>query len=348
MKINEIIIEGLEEDVAWQSSLSKKIFTPADWTNNYELVWGLWLPLSPSMISKISPNNRRATIFHVTRLGNIENMIKGQSKKRSISGFFNMWHELYQSGIASGGGLVFELDANILGAFDNDIHSTPDNSGMRWIAFEKLAFAVRDSFEPLLEGMYNLIIQLLKKYSPDMKYKNKDEAVGRWVELGQRLNANNEKQTLYNVIKDYIDGTYLIYQQNPKIIMTALRSHLQDLNTEEDWDESVINDYKIKQIHLLKNIIDNPENKKAIEDIKNTNIPVKVWNTSKELYDYTRQVTKSQKNIRETTAGAIATSMGGGNGFLNGGPGTLTRAGTIPKKKKTNKKNDKYSKHPGE
>ena len=40
-----------------------------------------------------------------------------------------------------------------------------------------------------------------------------------------------------------------------------------------------------------------------------------------------------------TTSGSIATSMGGGNGFANGGPGTITRAGTTKKKKKA-KKND--------
>jgi hypothetical protein len=39
-----------------------------------------------------------------------------------------------------------------------------------------------------------------------------------------------------------------------------------------------------------------------------------------------------------SSAGGIATSMGSGNGFANGGPGTLTRAGTVTKKKKTNKK----------
>jgi hypothetical protein len=40
-----------------------------------------------------------------------------------------------------------------------------------------------------------------------------------------------------------------------------------------------------------------------------------------------------------TSAGSIASSMGGGNGFVNGGPGTLTRAGTT-KKKKRKKKSD--------
>ena len=40
-----------------------------------------------------------------------------------------------------------------------------------------------------------------------------------------------------------------------------------------------------------------------------------------------------------TSAGAIASSMGGGNGFVNGGPGTLTRTGSIkPKKKKSKAK----------
>ena len=33
-----------------------------------------------------------------------------------------------------------------------------------------------------------------------------------------------------------------------------------------------------------------------------------------------------------TSAGSIASSMGGGNGFLNGGPGTLTRSGSIKTK----------------
>jgi len=39
--------------------------------------------------------------------------------------------------------------------------------------------------------------------------------------------------------------------------------------------------------------------------------------------------------IKETTtAGAVASSMGGGNGFVNGGPGTLSRTGTKKTKKK--------------
>jgi hypothetical protein len=38
-----------------------------------------------------------------------------------------------------------------------------------------------------------------------------------------------------------------------------------------------------------------------------------------------------------TSAGNVATSIGGGNGFANGGPGTLTRASTTKKKRKQKK-----------
>lgn len=48
---------------------------------------------------------------------------------------------------------------------------------------------------------------------------------------------------------------------------------------------------------------------------------------------------KSSVNIKEnatagaTAAGAVATSMGAGNGFVNGGPGTIKRIQKTRKKK---------------
>jgi len=38
--------------------------------------------------------------------------------------------------------------------------------------------------------------------------------------------------------------------------------------------------------------------------------------------------------IKETFSGSIATSMGNGNGFVNGGPGTKSRKGKNKKKTK--------------
>ena len=41
-----------------------------------------------------------------------------------------------------------------------------------------------------------------------------------------------------------------------------------------------------------------------------------------------------KERVKEMSAGSIASSTGGGNGFVNGGPGTLSRAGTTKKNKK--------------
>lgn len=52
-------------------------------------------------------------------------------------------------------------------------------------------------------------------------------------------------------------------------------------------------------------------------------------------------VALGRQDVGETAsgmaAGDVATSMGGGNGFVNGGPGTLTRMGAKKKSKKNKK-----------
>ena len=53
---------------------------------------------------------------------------------------------------------------------------------------------------------------------------------------------------------------------------------------------------------------------------------------------YAPQGFKVKVRVGEMTTASVATSMGGGNGFVNGGPGTLSRAGTTTTKKKKDKK----------
>jgi len=61
----------------------------------------------------------------------------------------------------------------------------------------------------------------------------------------------------------------------------------------------------------------------------------KAASTIQSKYGKKTEVYTTTKPVSETTtAGAVASSMGGGNGFLNGGPGTLSRTGTTKKRKK--------------
>ena len=46
---------------------------------------------------------------------------------------------------------------------------------------------------------------------------------------------------------------------------------------------------------------------------------------------------KMKESVSEMTSGSVASSMGNGNGFVGGGPGTISRTGT-KKKRKSKKK----------
>ena len=57
-----------------------------------------------------------------------------------------------------------------------------------------------------------------------------------------------------------------------------------------------------------------------------------IWN------EYAPDGYEIKKMGETTTSGSIAGSMGSGNGFVDGGPGTLSRTGNISSKKKKKKK----------
>ena len=61
---------------------------------------------------------------------------------------------------------------------------------------------------------------------------------------------------------------------------------------------------------------------------------MKITDIDKEIVT---ELVDNKAKMSETVAGDVGSSMGGGNGFLNGGPGTLSRA-PGSKKKKRNKK----------
>ena len=116
-----------EDAPAWQSSTSQKIFDLAE-------IKYMQIPLSSSTMEWIfQVQLPRATVFHVTNAIGLEKLKRLQNKKKSISAFFNMEAVTMESGIQGGGGLVVELDANIIMSSKGDLMSMPDKTGRRWV-----------------------------------------------------------------------------------------------------------------------------------------------------------------------------------------------------------------------
>ena len=224
------------ENLMWQQSLSTKLFDVASGSSiGFN---AFWMPLSSSIMKRIWPKEIRATVFHVTNATGYRSIKKMQGKKSGISAFFEMRGSYFEQGIQTSGGVVLELDANILGAFNMDIMSAPDTSGRRWVQLEfmKGRFGEKD-LSKYQKGLQDLVGNLLNKYwqqvmnvSSTPRFQ-KGRYYIHWMNLG--MNARDfDKKTLHLIIKEYIDGVEAIYKKNATHLRGMLTNYLKLRRTE--------------------------------------------------------------------------------------------------------------------
>ena len=241
---------------AWTESLSTLLFDIK--TDGMK---GIMIPLSPAIMKRIWPKPVRTTVFHLTDFTGLGKLKRMQGKKRSISAFFNMDAMVIQTGIKSEGGYIIEMDADILIASQDDLSSQPDKTGRRWVTFASLMNPPTDPMPGLgggrsLKKMENdikeMVIELIVKYADDPSpYPNVAKA---WSYLGKEV-GGKEKSLL---IKDYLDGMEKIMKKHSKILGSLLTDYTKKRIQEPDpdsgdkpmWDELVVNNFKIKKVHI--------------------------------------------------------------------------------------------------
>ena len=251
----------VDEGVRWAGSLSDKLFDVGISLS------GMWLPMSPSIFKRIGLEENRATVFHVTDADGYRSLKKMQGKKQSISAFFEMQSRYFSRGIQTTGGVIVELDANVLSAWREDVMSSPDKSGRRWIQLSYFGgmYRVQDDIDAMIGGdgknnsMFELIKDLLKKYLPGQHahkvtlYNATDKDLAKhWQNLALWLRKEPDyRKIMGNVVKDYIDGTERIMKANVKQLKSIFRSYLNRRNTDASWDEILVNQFKIKKVHAI-------------------------------------------------------------------------------------------------
>ena len=236
-------------ETKWAGSLSDKLFDVGIGLS------GLWLPMSTPIFRRIGLDDFRTTCFHVTDTEGYEGIKKMQGQKKSISAFFDMQNKYMSRGIQTQGGVILELDANILSAWREDVMSSPDKSGRRWIQLSYFAGMYRvDSEIASIEKSLSLLVrELIKEHVPS-KHADKmnlDKLPVAWQNLGLVLKRDNERKIMGQLITDYIDGVEKIMKSNIKNLQRIFRGYLNRRTTDASWDEIVVNDIKIKKVHLV-------------------------------------------------------------------------------------------------
>ncbi len=275
-------------------STSEYVFDP----NGYgsENANALKIPISGPMFKRIWPDTVRATGFHATTPEFLNSLKKLEGKKKSISAFFSMDARVMEGGVATEGGVVAELDADILVSARDDIMSQVDKTGRRWVELSWFENALGNIKSPVVKkvekDLNSLIMTLVKKYlvtgisegwledeqAKDKAFqaaarakrtkktkfvvRNVGDAFDLWSGMKRHL---NDGKKLRLVIKDYFDGVEKILKKHKKDLTAIFYSYVKSKRqTDSGWDEQIVNNIKVKKIHHLQNLFDD-DNKEELE-----------------------------------------------------------------------------------
>ena len=267
--------QHLNEDLTWRDSASNYIFHDE-----------LHIPLTAKMLKRaLNTKLPRVRVFHVSNPYFVDDMIKLQGKKKSLSALTRVDNVTVTQGINATGGMVFELEADVMVSAPNDIMSRPDKTGRRWLEWSYLKPNSQDKGMKLEIEKYGLSLKrdLIMKYVPSGSL-NPFLRTGR-IPLSKvhhywrKLDPRNQKSPIFkelmskqgrkksgdvnragaikqtneilgNMVKDYINAMEKMIAKYPKEFAIMFFAHSQNKikNVEYGWDELVVNNYKIKKV----------------------------------------------------------------------------------------------------
>ena len=286
-----------ERAPAWTESLSTALF---DLTRT-----DVMIPLSPSILTRIWPKLPRTTVFHLTDLAGIHQLKRMQGGKRSISAFWNISERVLTDGIRTDGGYIVELIADILAAGPDDIMSQPDKTGRRWLTLSTLLDPVDQhgigggtQLKGIRKDIDEMMIEIIMKYADDPQHM--PDVKKSWIALGKEYGSRDkeDKKIKGQIIGDYIDGMEGVMKKNSKQLQSVLlnysKKRIQDVDPDSgekpDWDEVVVNNFKIQKIHVGEEFSPDFEDDKDI-----IGFSFSTYFNNGDLVDYIQGKTKSLK-----------------------------------------------------
>ena len=270
---------------------------------------GLMIPLSGPMFKRIWPDTIRTTVFHTTDLSGLEKLKRLEGGKKTISAFFSMMSKYMEGGIASGGGIVIEMEADVIVSARDDIMSQVDNKGRRWVEMSWFENQTRGGTGPKFAAvereLNDLIRSLVIKHLGPIMGQTEVRAAhefGLWGDMKRHL---KDSKKLSLVIKDYFDGVERIIKDNKEVMGDIFYGYAKSKRmTDNAWDEQIVNNIEITKVHIIDFTTKAPSLKgqfDATKDLAKSNSwPMKVWDATEtmDLEVYTRQVAQAEVRTR--------------------------------------------------
>ena len=270
----------------------------------------LKIPISTSMFKRIWPDTIRATVFHVTDHNGLGKIKKIEGGKKSISAFFSMMSRYMESGVATSGGAVVEMDADVLISARDDIMSQVDTQGRRWVEMSWFANAqlgrTGPEFGKVEKDLNWLIKNLVIKHLSPILGQTEVKKVGEfaiWGDIKRYIKGDGKMLRL--LIKEYFDGVERLLKKHKKVMSGIFYSYAKSKRmTDNSWDEQIVNNIKVKKVHLIDFTTKAPSLQDKLDSdkeyAKSKGWAVKVWDATEtmDLEIYTRKVVAKEQPPR--------------------------------------------------
>ena len=166
---------------------------------------------------------------------------------------------------------------------------------MSWFANAQ-RYGTGPKFAVVERELNDLIRNLvLKHLEPILGNKARTEfEFDLWADMKRHLKGDGKKLRL--VIKDYFDGVEKIIKKHEKTMSSIFYGYARSKRqTEDSWDEQIVNNIKIKKIHVLE-VKEYLDDEGIHDDVKSVgNWPIEEWDSSIELEVYTREVVAAER-----------------------------------------------------
>ena len=254
----------LIEEVAWKDDIMNHIEDCVPLTNK---------------IVKLIFDNKRTTAFHITdgvhALGRANAMMNSKSDaKKSLSCFtYCTEKRLTDTKITThtGGGVLYYLEGNLLFSINKDSMSKPDPSGRRWILNKNFPAKFRNELNDWLWSK-----------EVDGQEYNYDRLAF--------IDSKNKWSAFLRRYIPFIESLVEKYAQDIRRLCEMFWGWQDPATTEEDEDdynEIVINDVKVKEVLLNKKTIleygKEEDINKIIEDWKKLSVNVQVAESEQDI-----------------------------------------------------------------
>lgn len=226
-------------DFLYENRNKTNILQKVAWAESaYKLAYGLYFPITPKVAKEFY--NTRISCFHIMGYRQIPLFKALLNSKKSISAFTQMEKNTLSdlSGIQTTGGILLELDGNLVFKGNFDLMSMPDDIGRRWIdffdGFNKQK-NLMPKFSRILESFKRELINQIGArfgFSKLMDILKEDKE-----------RSPEENKILQQFLSYYIPITEKFLIENKKWFIKLL-----DQDFDYGWNEVLVNDVKVKNI----------------------------------------------------------------------------------------------------